>query len=171
MKLTSTKEVYRCKLFWVTEDEAEEEGFQMHRSVVRHRGSAVMMAVDDDDRILLVQQYRLPAGKRMWELPAGKVDEGETVLQSAKRELVEETGYSAENWKELVSFFPSPGYVEEKMTLFVATGLTEGEATPMEDERIEKRWFTKQEIEDLIDTNAIDDGKTLIGYLLWNRSK
>ena len=126
MKLTSTKEVYRCKLFWVTEDEAEESGFQMHRSVVRHRGSAVMMAVDEKKRVLLVQQFRLPAGKKMWELPAGKVDEGETVLQAAKRELIEETGYRAKSWKKLVSYFPSPGYVEEKMTIFLATELTEG---------------------------------------------
>ncbi len=167
MKLTSSKEVYRCKLFWVTEDEAEERDFHMKRSVVRHRGSAVMMAVDEKKRVLLVEQYRLPAMKKLWELPAGKVDEGETVLQAAKRELTEETGYKAKNWKKLQSFFPSPGYVEEKMTIFLATDLIEGEAHPMDDERIEKRWFTRKEIDDLIRAGKIDDGKTLIGYLLW----
>ena len=171
MKLTSTKEVYRCKLFWVTEDEAEESGFQMHRSVVRHRGSAVMMAVDEKKRVLLVQQFRLPAGKKMWELPAGKVDEGETVLQAAKRELIEETGYRAKSWKKLVSYFPSPGYVEEKMTIFLATELTEGEAQPMDDERIEKRWFTRKELDALIVGGKMDDGKTLVGYLLWAKMR
>lgn len=171
MKLTASKEVYRCKLFWVTEDEAVEDDFKISRSVVRHRGSAVMMAVDEKKRVLLVQQYRLPALKKLWELPAGKVDEGETVLQAAKRELVEETGYRAKTWKKLTSFFPSPGYVEEKMTIFLATDLTEGEAQPMDDERIEKRWFTRKELDDLIRAGKIEDGKTLVGYLLWAKMK
>ncbi len=171
MKLTSTKEVYRCKLFRVTEDEAEDGGFELKRSVVRHRGSAVMMAVDEKKRILLVRQFRLPAMKKLWELPAGKVDEGETVSQAAKRELIEETGYRAKKWKKLQSFFPSPGYVEEKMTIFVATNLTEGEAHPMDDERIETRWFTRKELDKLIRAGKIEDGKTLIGYLLWANSK
>jgi len=171
MKLTSSKEVYRCKLFWITEDEAEDDGFEIKRSVVRHRGSAVMLAADEKDRVLLVQQFRLPAGKKLWELPAGKVDEGENVLETAKRELREETGYSAKNWTKLVSYFPSPGYVEEYMTIFVATDLTEGEPEPMDDERIEKRWFARYEIDDMIRSGEMEDGKTLTGYLLWSRSK
>ena len=169
MKLVSSKEVYSCKLFRVTEDEARDRTFQISRCIVRHRGSAVMLPVDEKKRVLLVQQYRLPARKKLWELPAGKVDEGETVLQAAKRELVEETGYKAKTWKKLVSFFPSPGYVEEKMTIFAATELTEGEATPMDDERIEKRWFTRREIEEMIRSGKIEDGKTLVGYLMWSK--
>ncbi len=167
MKLLSSKEVYRCKLFRVTEDEAREGDFHIERSVVRHRGSAVMLAVDDADRVLLVNQFRLPAGKKLWELPAGKVDEGETPAEAAKRELIEETGYRAETWKELVSFYPSPGYVEEKMTVFLATGLTAGQAQPMDDERIETRWFTRDELDEQIRAGEVEDGKTLIGYLLW----
>jgi ADP-ribose pyrophosphatase len=170
MKITSSKEVYRCRLFRVTEDEASDgTGYEIHRSVVRHRGSAVMMAVDEHDRILLVQQYRLPANAKMWEIPAGSLDPGETGLVTAKRELKEETGYTAENWKLLVSFYPSPGFVEEKMELFLATGLTAGEATPMDDERIEARWFTPDEIDRMILVGEIQDGKTLIGYLHWRR--
>src|SRR6201996_574638 len=136
MKITSTKEVYRCGLFWVTEDKAvDRTGWKMKRSVVRHRGSAVMMAVDSKDRVMLVRQYRLPANQYLWELPAGKTDEGETPLQAAKRELIEETGLRAKTWKKMVTFLPSPGYVEEKMTIYLATDLTQGEAQPMEDER------------------------------------
>ena len=127
MKITSSKEVYSCSLFRVTEDEAEDRtGWKMKRSIVRHRGSAVMMAVDEKNRVMLVRQYRLPANQFLWELPAGKTDEGETVLQAARRELIEETGLRAKKWKKLVSFFPSPGYVEEKMTIFLATDLTAG---------------------------------------------
>jgi ADP-ribose pyrophosphatase len=170
MKITSTKEVYKCALFRVTEDQAEDRtGWKMKRSVVRHHGSAVMMAVDAKNRVMLVRQYRLPAGQYLWELPAGKMDEGETALQAARRELIEETGLRAKTWKKLTTFFPSPGYVEEKMTIYLATDLTEGEAQPMEDERIETRWFTKKELRDLIASNKILDAKTMIGFLHWSK--
>jgi ADP-ribose pyrophosphatase len=171
MKLTSSREVYQCKLFRVTEDEAVDarSGFEIKRSVVRHVGSAVMMAVDEKKRILLVRQYRLPAEGWLWELPAGRLDPGEKPLQAARRELVEETGYTARTWKKLASFWVSPGYVHEKMTIFLATDLTEGTATPMDDERIEARWFTRQEVAAMIDSRKIADAKTMIGYLLWER--
>jgi ADP-ribose pyrophosphatase len=168
MKITESKEVYTCKLFRVTEDKAVDpkSGFEMKRSVVRHAGSAVMMAMDDKKRILLVRQYRLPAGDYMWELPAGKVDDGEKPMQAAKRELAEETGYKASKWTKLVSFFASPGYVQERMTIFLATDLTEGEATPMDDEQIETRWFKRKEVAQMIRDGKIQDGKTIIGYYL-----
>jgi ADP-ribose pyrophosphatase len=170
MKKISSKEVYRCGLFSVTEDEAEDRtGWRMKRSIVRHRGSAVMMAVDAKDRVMLVRQYRMPANQFLWELPAGKTDEGETALQAARRELIEETGLRAKKWKKLVSFFPSPGFVEEKMTIFLATDLTQGESHPMEDERIETRWFTKKELREWIASNRILDAKTMIGFLYWKR--
>jgi ADP-ribose pyrophosphatase len=168
MKIVSSQEVYSCRLFRVTEDEAADRtGWRIQRSVVRHAGSAVMMAVDAKQRVLLVRQYRLPAAQYMWELPAGKVDAGENAAQAAKRELIEETGLRAKKWKKLTTFYPSPGFVEEKMTIFLATELTQGEAQPMEDERIETRWFTKKELREWIGKNKIIDGKTMIGYLHW----
>jgi ADP-ribose pyrophosphatase len=171
MKITSSREVYKCKLFWVTENEAVDpkSGFEIKRSVVRHAGSAVMMAVDERKRILLVRQYRLPATANLWELPAGRLDPGEKPLQAARRELAEETGYRARTWKKLTSFWVSPGYVEEKMTIFLATDLTEGQATPMDDERIETRWFTRREVAEMINSGKIEDAKTMIGFLLWER--
>jgi ADP-ribose pyrophosphatase len=169
MKITSSREVYTCGLFKVTEDEAVDKkaAFEIKRSVIRHAGSAVMMAVDDKKRILLVRQYRLPADKYLWELPAGKLDDGEKPLQAAKRELVEETGYKAKTWTKLATFYPSPGYVQEKMTIYLATGLTEGEAKPMDDERIEVKWFKRKEVGKMIDSGEIEDGKTMIGYYRW----
>src|SRR5262249_25812205 len=152
-------EVYQCRLFRVSEEKAVDPkaGFEIKRSVVRHVGSAVMMAVDDKKRVLLVRQYRLPADKYLWALPAGKLDPGEKPLQAAKRELIEETGYRAKKWSKLVSFWPSPGYVDERMTIFLAEDLTEGEATPMEDERIEARWFKKKELAEMIESGKIED--------------
>ena len=170
MKLISSKEVYKCDLFSVTEDHATDgKGYEIRRCIVRHVGSAVMMAVDAKKRILLVRQYRLPAGAAMWELPAGRLDPGESPLQAAKRELTEETGYKARKWTKLVSFYASPGYVAEKMTIFLATDLTEGKAQPMDDEKIETRWFTSAEVESMIKSGRIIDGKTMIGFLTWKR--
>jgi|SRR5689334_4236590 len=170
MKLISSKELFRSSIFWVTEDDAiDPGGFEIKRAIVQHRGSAVMMAVDAKGRILLVRQYRLPARQDLWELPAGRLDEGETALQAAKRELTEETGYRARTWKKLASFYPSPGFLAEKMTIFLATDLKEGDATPMEDERIETHWFTAREVDAWISSGRIQDAKTMIGYFMWKR--
>jgi ADP-ribose pyrophosphatase len=168
MKITESREVYSCRLFKVTENRAVDpkSGFEIRRSVVRHAGSAVMMAVDEKKRILLVRQYRLPAEKYLWELPAGKIDAGEKPLQAAKRELAEETGYKAKKWTKLASFFVSPGYVQERMTLFLATELTAGNATPMDDERIEAAWFRRKEVGEMIRSGKIEDAKTIIGYFM-----
>jgi ADP-ribose pyrophosphatase len=168
MKITETREAFSCKLFKVTEDRAvdPENGFEIKRCVVRHAGSAVMMAVDEKKRILLVRQYRLPAEKYLWELPAGKLDKGEKPLQAAKRELMEETGYKAKKWEKLASFFVSPGYVQERMTIFLAKELTAGDATPMDDERIEVRWFKRKEVAEMIHDGKIEDAKTIIGFFM-----
>jgi ADP-ribose pyrophosphatase len=171
MKIVSSVEKYTNRLFTVSEDHAVEPGgFQIKRAIVHHRGSAVMMPVDDRKRVLLVRQYRLPAERFLWELPAGSVDPGEKPLQTAKRELKEETGYHAKNWKKLTVFFPSPGFLTEKMTIFLATGLTAGVATPMGDERISTRWFTAKEIEAAMDAGVIVDAKTMLGYFHWKRA-
>jgi ADP-ribose pyrophosphatase len=170
MKLVSSEEKYKCGIFTVTEDRAVEPGgFEIKRAIVQHKGSAVMMAVDDQQRILLVRQYRLPARQYLWELPAGRLDEGETALQAAKRELIEETGCRAGKWDELATFYPSPGFLAEKMTIYLATELTAGESTPMEDERIETRWFGANELDEWIDSGKIIDAKTMIGYFRWKR--
>ena len=171
MKHIKSREVYQCRLFTVTEDEARDArtGFTIKRAIVRHRGSAVMMAVDDRKRVLLVRQFRLPADRYMWELPAGSVDPGEKPLQTAKRELVEETGYRAKKWTKLASFYVSPGFVTERMTIYLATGLTEGNATPMDDEQIETRWFSARELGQLIDKGKIEDAKTIVGFLRWQK--
>jgi len=165
MKLISSTELNKTPIFRVTIDRAiDPDGFEIKRAIVHHGGSAVMMPVDHRGRILLVRQYRLPARQYLWELPAGRVDEGERLLQAARRELAEETGLRAKKWKKIAEFYPSPGFLAEKMTIFLATELTEGEARPMEDERIETRWFSRRELGDWIKAGKIRDAKTMIGF-------
>jgi ADP-ribose pyrophosphatase len=170
MKTISSKELIRTPIFHVTFDHAvDPDGFEIKRAIVQHGGSAVMMPVDERKNILLVRQYRLPARRYLWELPAGRVDKGETPLQAARRELAEETGYSARHWKKLAMFFPSPGFLAEMMIIYLATGLTKGPPAPMEDERIRTRWFSARELDCLIEQGKMNDAKTLIGFLKWKR--
>jgi len=168
MQVISSHELLKNKLFSVVEEVATDpSGFEIKRSIIKHPGSAVMMAVDERERVLVVKQFRLPAGQELWELPAGRLDPGESALEAAKRELREETGYQAKKWTELASFWASPGYVQEKMNVFLAEELTEGKQEPMEDERIEIRWFHKEELRQMIHAGEIADGKTIVGYFMW----
>ena len=170
MKIIESKEILKTKIFTVTEDHAKDpDGFEIKRAIVRHSGSAVMMAVDDQNRLLLVRQYRLPAEDFLWELPAGRLDPGEQPRDAAVRELKEETGYQAEEWTELASYFPSPGFLQERMTVFLARKLTAGKQNVMDDERIETRWFTVEELDRMIRDREIRDGKTISGFLVWQR--
>jgi ADP-ribose pyrophosphatase len=170
MKLISSEKRFESSIFTVTEDVAvDPDGFEIRRAIVRHGGSAVIMPIDKKGRILLVKQYRLPAQQEMWELSAGRVDEGEKVLQAAKRELKEETGLRAKKWSKLASFYVSPGFLAEKMTVYLAEGLTEGEVEPMEDERIEVKWYRPREVDKMIKNGKIIDAKTMIGFLTWKR--
>jgi ADP-ribose pyrophosphatase len=167
MDIVSSREVFKNKLFSVVDEVAHDpDGFQIHRSIVRHPGSAVMMAVEKE-RILLVRQFRLPAEEYLWELPAGRLDPGESALQAAQRELREETGYKAENWISLAEFWASPGYVGEKMHVFLATGLAEGRQEPMDDERIGMQWFSADEVGRMVHAGEIKDAKTMIGYFMY----
>jgi ADP-ribose pyrophosphatase len=168
MKLVSSEQLIETPIFRVTMDHAvDPAGFEIKRAIVQHNGSAVMMPVDEKGRILLVRQYRLPARRYLWELPAGRVDPGETPLQAARRELIEETGYRAKKWTKLIRFFPSPGFLAEAMTIYLARELKAGPPHPMEDERIECAWYTPKQISDLIDSNEIQDAKTMLGWAFW----
>jgi ADP-ribose pyrophosphatase len=170
MKTLSSEHLLQTPIFWVTRDVAlDPDGFEITRAIVKHGGSAVVMPVDDKNRVMLVKQYRLPTLQYMWELPAGRVDPGETVLQAAKRELKEETGCRAKKMVKLTDMWASPGFLAEKMTIYLATGLTHGEQTPMEDERIETRWFTVKELDKQISNRKITDAKTMVGFLMWQR--
>jgi ADP-ribose pyrophosphatase len=157
-------------VFSVTSERVlEPNGVTAIRDVVRHSGSVVILAVDDsgdDPRILLERQYRYAADDYLWEVPAGRVDPGEKTLPAAKRELLEETGYTARSWKKALFFYPSPGFVDETMTVFLALGLKPGTAQPEEDERIECQLMPLSKLLTMIEQGKIRDGKT-IASVLW----
>jgi len=170
MKLISSEKRFESSIFTVTEDVATDpDGFEIKRAIIQHCGSAVIMPIDEKSRILLVRQYRLPARQFMWELSAGRVDKGEKVLQAAKRELREETGFSAKKWTKLSSFYVSPGFLAEKMSIYLVEDLKAGEIQPMEDERVTVKWFKTREIDKMIRDGKIIDAKTMVGFLTWKR--
>jgi ADP-ribose pyrophosphatase len=168
MKITSSKEVYNCGLFRVTEDQAVDKktGFVIKRSVVRHAGSAVIMAVDEKKRVLLVRQYRLPAEQYLWELPAGRIDPGEKPLQAAKRELHEETGYAARQWHHLTTIHPLIAYSDEIIEIFVARDLVGGERKLDPGEFLEVMEVEPAQALQWVREGRISDVKTVIS-LFW----
>lgn len=170
VQVISSEEVYRGPVFWVTLDHVREPGgIEARRDVVRHPGSVVVLPVDDsgrEPRILLERQYRHSAGKRLWELPAGRIDPGESELAGAKRELIEETGYRAKYWKRILRYYASPGFLDETMAIFLARGLVRGIAAPEEDELIRTRFFPLSTALRMVERGLIPDGKTIAG-ILW----
>jgi ADP-ribose pyrophosphatase len=129
----------------------------------------VILAVDDSPsgpRILLERQYRHAAQSMMWELPAGRIDDGESPLAAARRELLEETGFSARQWKRIMHFYVSPGFLDETMTIYLARGLRAGEAQPEADEKISTRFFPLSEARRMALNGRIRDAKTICG-IFW----
>ncbi|MBI2816426.1 MAG: NUDIX hydrolase [Acidobacteria bacterium] len=148
----------------------EPGGVRVRREIVHHNGSAVMLPRFADGRVLLIRQFRFAAGSALWELPAGTIDPGETPLQTARRELEEETGYHAKSWRKLLVFYPSPGLLTEKMTLFLASDIRPGTAKPEDDEQIEVRPYSMAKALALIERGKIRDAKTIVGLLYLARS-
>jgi ADP-ribose pyrophosphatase len=169
VRVLSSRVVFRGPVFQVTRDEViEPSGIRAKRDIVRHSGSVVVLAVDEsrgEPRVLLERQYRYAAGDFLWELPAGRIDEGETELAAAKRELLEETGYTASRWERLVRYYASPGFIDETMAIYLARDLRRGKAQPEDDECIRTRLLPLSSIEHMVSSGKIRDGKTLIGAL------
>ncbi|MDI3254008.1 MAG: NUDIX hydrolase [Bacillota bacterium] len=168
----SSRTAFEGPLFRVEIDEVREPGNRIsRRDVIRHNGSVVILAVDDsrkrDPLIVMERQYRHAAGQYMWEIPAGKIEEGEKRLAAAKRELREETGYSAKTWTKLTRYIPSPGFLGEWMQIYLAEGLTLGKTSPDEDEWLEVKLAPLSEVLTNIEEGKILDGKTLIAVLLF----
>jgi ADP-ribose pyrophosphatase len=169
-RVLSRRLVYEGPVFWVTSERiVEPSGVRVLREVVRHTGSVVVLATLEggkEPQVLLERQYRHAANSYLWELPAGRIDKGESVLAAAKRELLEETGYRAVTWKKILKFYASPGFVAEPMTLFWARELTPGPAQPEADEVISQRLVPLSNAVQMVIRGTIRDAKTIAG-ILW----
>jgi ADP-ribose pyrophosphatase len=169
-KLISSRIVYRGPVFWITTDDVQEPGgVRVRRDVVHHSGSVVILAVDKSrptPRVLLERQYRHAANDYLWEIPAGRIDPGETASFAAKRELLEETGYRAKHWRRILKFYASPGFVAETMSVYLASGLRPGPAQPEADEIIHHRLVALPIALRMVLNGTIRDGKT-VSSVLW----
>ncbi len=174
IKVISSKLSYEGPLFKVYTDKILENGRELTRDVVRHNGSVVILAIDDskskrDPLIVMERQYRHAAKEYLLEVPAGKMEEGEDALAGAKRELLEETGFRAARWRKLIRYFASPGFLGQWMQVFVAEGLTMGEAQPEYDEQLEVEMMPLSKLLGMIEDGKVHDGKTLISVMLYDR--
>jgi ADP-ribose pyrophosphatase len=170
VRILRSKTIYSGPVFGIRRDElVEPSGVRTTREMITHSGSVVVLPVLPDGRVLLIRQYRHAARQFLWELVAGRMDEGESPRKAAARELIEETGYRARRFRIFLDFFPSPGFLEERMFILLAEGLSEGIAQPEEDEKIESRAYERKELEQMIQKRVIRDGKTIAGLLYYFR--
>lgn len=160
----SSKQIYYGRVFDVRLDRIREGDVEYEREMVVHRGSAVIVPVFDDGTVALVRQYRHPAGKSLLEVPAGSLEDGESPQVGAERELEEEIGVTG-RLEKLSEFYVSPGFLTEKMFVFLATGLTDTKQKLEHDELIEIERFTFPKALELIQTGDIEDAKTIVGLL------
>ena len=174
-RVLSSREVYQGPAFRVTADEVlEPSGVRARRDIVRHSGSVVILAVEEsrsEPRILLERQYRHAARQLLWELPAGRIDEGENDLTAARRELLEETGYTAARWRRILRFYASPGFLAETMNLYLARGLRAGQAQPEADEVIHIRMLPLSAAVRMVMRGTVKDAKTICGILWLKQSQ
>jgi ADP-ribose pyrophosphatase len=167
-KKLGSRTVFQGRIFDVLVDDVQlPSGRQTTREIVRHAGAVGLVPVLDDGRIVLEEQYRHPAGEILVEIPAGRLEERETPDQTARRELLEETGYLADEIKRMTVFYTTPGYTSEKLHLYVARGLKKAETKPDFDENITLREVAIDEALRLIGRGEIKDGKTIAGLLYY----
>lgn len=165
-KTVSTERIYEGKIINLRKDKVTVENGYSTREIVEHGGGSVIAAIRDDGRMLMVRQYRKPAGRVMLEVPAGKIDPGEDSLDAARRELREETGYTADSIRLLTRMYPSVGYSEEILYIYLAEDLTEGETDFDENEAIDIETFEVEDLYRMVMEGRIEDGKSQVAILM-----
>jgi ADP-ribose pyrophosphatase len=167
-KLLKSEMIYEGRVFGVRADDVEEpNGVKATRVVITHPGSVVVLPVLKDGRIVMIEQYRHATRQYLWELVAGRIDAGESAKAAAARELKEETGYTAKRFTEFLDVWPTPGFLEERMHILLAEGLTEGEASPEDDEKIISRTYTVKELKQMMKSGKLRDAKSIAGILYY----
>ncbi|TVY11532.1 NUDIX hydrolase [Paenibacillus cremeus] len=164
----STTPIFEGKIISLQVDTVKlPNGATATRELIKHPGAVAVLALTPDDKMLVVEQYRKPIEKSQIEIPAGKLDAGEAPEGAARRELVEETGYTCGSIRLLSSFYTSPGFADEIIHLYVAEGLIKGEATPDEDEFLTLEAITLEQAQAYIREQRISDAKTIMAVQAW----
>ena len=165
-KTLKSEKIYDGAIINLRRDKVTVQGGTSYREIIEHNGGAVIAAMTDDKKLVMVRQYRKPAGKVMLEVPAGKIDPGEKPLEAAVRELKEETGYTASKVEFLTALYPSVGYSEERLYLYLCTGLTPVETCFDENEAIDIEEMELDKLFKMAMSGEIDDAKTIIAILM-----
>jgi ADP-ribose pyrophosphatase len=169
-QILSSRIIYDGAIFGIRRDEViEPSGVRTTREVITHPGSVVVLPVLQDGRILMIRQYRHATRQYLWELVAGRIDAGESPRKAAARELIEETGYRAKRFRIFLDVFSTPGFLEERMFILLAEGLTAGVAEPEDDEKIISRAYNRKQLEEMIRRGKLRDAKSIAGILYYFR--
>ncbi len=164
------KIVYKGRVVGLSVDTVKyQSGNAVQLDVVLHNGGAAVVALTDDLKVALVRQYRHPVAQSLLELPAGRLEEGDSPLDAARRELAEETGLAASDWRLLAKAYPAPGYCQELLHIYLARHLTPVEAQPDFDEELEVEYLPLGQALEMCYTGSITDAKTIIGLLATER--
>ncbi|MGB6606700.1 MAG: NUDIX hydrolase [Atribacterota bacterium] len=165
-KTLSSAYIYQGKIINLRHDKVKlPDDRETIREIVEHPGAVAILALTEKKEIVMIRQFRKPADEVLWELPAGKLEEGEDLVSCARRELEEETGYYPRKIKKLITFFSTPGFCNEKLTLFLAEDLEKKNKNEDADEFIEVELIKQDEALRLVKENVIKDAKTIIGIL------
>jgi len=165
-KTLSTEMIYKGAILNLRRDKVTVENGTSYREIIEHNGGAVLAAVTNEGKMVMVKQYRKPAERVMLEAPAGKIDPGEEAFNAAVRELKEETGYTAGKVTKLTEFYPSVGYSQEVLHLYLCTELTAGETCPDENEALDVLTVDVDELFKMIMNCVIRDAKTIIAIMM-----
>jgi len=165
-KTLSSEMIYEGKILNLRKDKVTTVNGTSYREIIEHNGAAVMAAITDEGKMVMVRQFRKAAEKIMLEAPAGKIDPGEDARAAALRELREETGYDAGHIELLTKFYPSVGYCAEKLYLYLCTELTAGDTDFDESEAIDIEEIEIDELYKMAMNGEIDDGKTAIAIFM-----
>lgn len=167
MEVKEITNIYKGKIFDVAVERVTlPNGATKNREVVRHPGAAAMVPLLDDGTVVLVKQYRHAVGEFVWEIPAGTLEPDEDSVTCARRELTEEIGYKAEHLDKITEILPAPGYTDERIHIFVATGLSLAEQSLEDDEVLEVEPVPIQRAVEMIRQGKIQDAKSIVGILL-----